>query len=184
MATINEPSGGWAPHSHIYEYYVPKAGDTTKVSMDFTFGYTLLPTETFVSLTVTSSKNLAPYGTTISGARVHGRIENYFEANGAQLLLTIRDRKTLAISQVNGFGNLPTDPTGCDVIEFNPPGELSATVTYTVRLETSVPPVPPAITPTTVTTTKTYTQTIHGTYQGWANSLVTYINNSGPFPRL
>ena len=183
MATILPPSGGWAAHSKVSEFYDRKAGDNTPVNLDFTFLYQLSPPEKFISMTVASSVDLAPYGVAIAGARVSGQIRNFFEKNGAVLALTYRDRKTLKIATVNGFSNLPS-PTTCDVIEFNPSGSMTKDVTYTVTLVTEIPPIPPALTPTRNTIQSTFVQTIMGSYQSWCNTLVEYINKSGPFPRL
>lgn len=183
MAIILPPSGGWAAHSRVSEYYNRRAGDNTPVDLDFEFLYQLSPPETFISMSVTSSLELAPYGVTIDGTRVYGQIRNFFEKNGAVLALTYRDRKTLKIATVNGFGNLP-NPTACDVIEFNPSGSMTKDVTYTVTLVTEIPPIPPALTPTRNTIQSTFVQTIMGSYQSWCNTLVEYINKSGPFPRM
>ena len=178
MATIIEPTGGWASHDEIFEHYQPGAGDGTQVTMDFEFGYDLLPTETFKSLTITASPDVSGYGVSIQGARVSGYIADYFERQGANLELTIRDRKTLAITQVNGFNNLPTAGVA-DVIKFNPPREQQDQITYTVTLE-AVDNTDPML-PVPVVVTQAYTQTIRGSYSAWAGKLQQYIRSCGPF---
>lgn len=179
MADIIEPMGGWASHDEIYEFYQTGAGDDSNVTMDFEFSYTLGVNEQFVSCDVTSSPVVSDYGTEITGLRVHGRIEEFFERQGINLPLSIRNRQTLGIEVVNGFNALPNDKS-VDVVKFAPPPPPTGTIVYTVTLVYDDITIP--LLPVRNTITQHFTQTVRGSYASWANKLKKYISETGPFP--
>ncbi len=183
MATITPPIGGWDQYANIYEFY--EGAGALPVSHEFEFGVSLDPGESIASKSVQISIPIETYGGSRLGTKVVSKFVDYFERNGAVMTLKYRDRKTLEIKTVNGFNNLPADASSCDVIEFNPPGELTAQIVYTPTATIrKIDLLNPALPPTVYIVTAKYTQTLHGTYQGWANKLVDYINKSGPFPRI
>jgi hypothetical protein len=179
MADIIEPMGGWASHDEIYEFYNVGSGDDSNVTMDFSFSYTLDPTEEFVSCVLTSSPDVTEYGSVLNGLRVTGHIKDFFERQGINLPLSLRNRQTLGISVVNGFDSLPTDKS-VDVVKFAPPAPPTGTITYTVTLTYDDITIP--LLPVRNTSTKTFTQTVRGSYASWASKLQEYISNTGPYP--
>ncbi|ADM80177.1 hypothetical protein phiAS5_ORF0334 [Aeromonas phage phiAS5] len=182
MAVITEPQGGWQQYSNIFEFY-EGAGDLP-VHHSFEFDVSLEPNEFIVSKGIQASVALETYGGSRQGMSVVSKFVDYFERNGAIITLKYRDRKTLEIKTVNGFNNLP-DPKTCDVIEFTPPNELTAQIIYTpIATIRTIDPANPTAPPVISTVRANFTQTLHGTYQGYANKLVDYINKSGPFPRI
>ncbi|AAQ17862.1 gp5.1 conserved hypothetical protein [Aeromonas phage Aeh1] len=183
MAAITPPTGGWEQYANIYEFY--DGAGNLPVSHEFEFDVSLDPNEIVVSKGIQISVPIETYGGSRLGMKVVSKFVDYFERNGAIMTLRYRDRKTLEIKSVNGFNNLPSDAKTCDVIEFNPPGELTAQIVYTPtatirKIDLQNPTLPPTV----YNVTAKYTQTLHGSYQGWANKLRDYINKSGPFPRM
>ena len=178
MATIIEPPN-YQSENQIVEYSTQSFGELTET--DMTFSYSLDATEALVSVSLSVTPNPFDYGISIDGLRYHGHYLDYFEkALGVPLMLTLRDRRTLNIYQVNGFDNLPTDATTADCIEFMPPPPQSQvfSITCTLKYKTILPPA------ITDTITKTITQTLYGSATSWGSKIRDYIHASGPFPRV
>ncbi|AUE22731.1 hypothetical protein Ah1_00213 [Aeromonas phage Ah1] len=184
MANIVDPLGGWEQYANIYEYY--EGAGNLPVRQTIEFGANIDPlTEVVLSVRVDVNVLIEDYGGSRRGLLVEPKFVDYFEKNGAKFTIKYRDRKTLEIKTANGFSELPFDPKTCDIIEFNPPGELSAQIIYKPTITyRKYDPLNPGLPGTVQNTSKTYIQTLHGSYQGWANKLKDYINKSGPFPRI
>lgn len=176
MADITTSITDW--DYEIYEYYQQGEGDSSPVSIDVQFIPDLFAHELFDSFTITSEINVQPYGIVIGSDRITGSIADYFEANGAVLELTIRDRESLTITTVNGFSNLP-EAGKADVIYFNPPSEQSRVITFDVTM-TYMDITDPML-PVKLSLTKQFPVTLRGSYSGWAGKLRDYIRACGPF---
>ncbi|MGL6228676.1 MAG: hypothetical protein ACRC3J_05650 [Culicoidibacterales bacterium] len=177
MATIILPPN-YSEQDEIIEFSNQSYGEL--MVTDMLFSYKLDATEKMVKFGLTVTPDPTEYGITIEDGHYFGHYQDYFEQNGANLFLTLRDRKTLEIFQVNGFKNLPKDPTTADCIEFQPPPPQKQVFTIKCSL-TFQSTVPPGV---TETITKSITQTLYGNSTAWAGKLRDYIFESGPFPGI
>lgn len=177
MAAIILPPN-YSSEDQIVEFSNQSFGEL--MTTDLLFSYSIPISEEFVSFELSVTPDSTPFGITIDNGRYSGHYQDYFESKGIPLMLTLRDRTTLAIYQVNGFNNLPHDATSADCIEFSPPPPQTQVFTITATLKFKKK-APPAI---TETITKSVTQTLYGSATAWAGKLRDYIIASGPFPRI
>ena len=109
--------------------------------------------------------------------RIHGSYLNYFETyKNPDLPLTYRERDSGNYVSVNGFENLPSDATTCDVIEFDPPGSDTDRIEFyfTLKYIANVTTIP-----TPMELKVTFFQDLHSTYASYSAALRTYISASG-----
>lgn len=181
MAEIILPQDG----TKIYEFH---ENGETPVTTFLQFDYELANDETFVSFSITANPNPTSVGIQINNTNktYSGKYENYFELiKNVPLPITLRNREPPhTIYTVNGFTQLPVDPTTADCILFEPPSQLSDDITITATLRYKKPPESGTGSDVEHTISGSVTQTVLGTYSAWGTLLKNYIQSSGPFPSV
>lgn len=147
-------------------------------SENITFGYILLPDETFVSINIIDYQPTP--GITVSGASISGQYESVFTFSNDAL----KYRQNDELKTASSWNQLPP-AKDADLYLWKAPQTLERTFTYTVELIYNYqPPTPPPATEggTSVTPSpiqkklqQIYSQKVVGNWSKWAQQLRNYV---------